>query len=134
MAVRKFLARALLPMSGAGKPWQLFLHQSREETRSNGQCSVAEIVMRVIDGAAADGAGGGRRLSLRQRKARQQAGGIHTHPGILQPPINFARHYGAEQGLLQGAASGITVETRHLPAQRIIGAHGAYFSSHGIRN
>jgi hypothetical protein len=34
-----------------------FLGQSREKTRSNRQCGVIEIVMRVVDGTAADGAG-----------------------------------------------------------------------------
>jgi hypothetical protein len=42
---------------GSRKPWQLFLDQSREETCSNRQCSVVEIVMRVVDGAAADATG-----------------------------------------------------------------------------
>jgi hypothetical protein len=41
-------------MSGTRKSRQLFLHQSREETRSNRQCSVVEIVIRVVHGAAAD--------------------------------------------------------------------------------
>src|SRR5215469_8138739 len=44
-------------MSCIGKSWQLFLDQSREETCSNRQCSVVEIVMRVVHGAAAHGAG-----------------------------------------------------------------------------
>src|SRR5262245_17830261 len=37
-----------------GKPRQLLLDHSREQTRSNRQCSVVEIVMRVVHGAAAD--------------------------------------------------------------------------------
>jgi hypothetical protein len=44
-------------LSAAGKSRQLFLDQSREEICSNRQCSVVEIVMRVVDRTAADGAG-----------------------------------------------------------------------------
>jgi hypothetical protein len=44
-------------MSCIGKSCQLFLDESREETRSNRQCSVVEIVMGVVDGAAADATG-----------------------------------------------------------------------------
>ena len=36
---------------------QLLLDEPREETRSNRQCSVVEIVIRVVHGAAADRAG-----------------------------------------------------------------------------
>src|SRR5262249_1344656 len=43
--------------SGNRKSRQLFLDQSREETGSNRQCSVVEIVMMVVDRAAANGAG-----------------------------------------------------------------------------
>jgi hypothetical protein len=38
---------------GNRKSRQLFLDQSREETRSNRQCLVVEIVMRVVDRTAA---------------------------------------------------------------------------------
>jgi hypothetical protein len=44
-------------MLSTRNPQQLFLDQSREETCSNRQCSVVEIVVRVVDGAAADTTG-----------------------------------------------------------------------------
>jgi hypothetical protein len=43
--------------SGNRQSWQLFLDQARKEARPNRQCSVVEIVMRVVDRIAAYGTG-----------------------------------------------------------------------------
>ena len=46
-----------MEIQASREPWQLFLDQPREETRSNRQCSVVEIVMRVVHRAAANPTG-----------------------------------------------------------------------------
>jgi hypothetical protein len=55
--------------SGYRQSRQLLLDQSREETCSKRQCSVVEIVVRVVHGAAADGASIANRSKILPRRS-----------------------------------------------------------------